>query len=62
MHDYKYYNLVSAENRQQLKEERERKNEILRMTNPKRKQTAWNSFNQKIALEGLSEEQLSMPY
>ena len=50
LHDYKYYNQVAKEEQKVQEEINERKNEILRMTNPKAKQSAWNKLFPKDLL------------
>ena len=49
---------INAEERQYQQWLRDERNRILRMTNPVRKQIEWNRVHPKIALEGLSEEEL----
>jgi len=53
---------IKAEDMQVRKWENNERNRILRMANPKRKQQEWNKAFPKLAIEGLSEEQLTQPY
>lgn len=62
MFDRDTYNYIEAEERGYDKWFREQKNRILRMTNTERKQKEWNKLNPKLAVEGLTEEQLTQPY
>ena len=48
MQDYKYYNLVNLENKKEREEINEKKNAILRMTNPFKKQKEWNELFPKM--------------
>ena len=58
--DYKTLNNLRLEDIQVRQWEREEKNRILRSTHsPKRKQAQWNKVFPKLALEGLSEKELS---
>ena len=41
---------------------KEQKNFILRMSSTERKQKAWSDLNPKLAIEGLSKEDLEMPW
>lgn len=52
-------NMMAAEERHYKKWEVEERNRILRMASTKRKQEAWNKLYPKLAVEGLSEEELS---
>jgi len=46
--DEKYYNTLAAENKGQMKEINERKNEIMKMSNLEKKQIAWNNLYPKL--------------
>ena len=48
MQDYKYYNLVNLENKKEQEEINEKKNAILRMTNPTKKQIEWSKLFPKM--------------
>jgi len=62
MFDIDTINEINAEEKAYKKWERERKNSILSMTNAQRKQEEWNELYPKLALEGLTEEELNQPW
>ena len=51
--DEKYYNTIAAENKGQMKEINERKNEIMRMSNPAKRQTAWDNLYPKLPVANI---------
>ena len=51
-------NTIVAEQRAEEKEIRQRKNEILAMTNPQKKARLWKKEIMPLAIEGLSEKDL----
>lgn len=62
MFDIDTLHQIKAEDMQVRKWENSERNRILRMTNPKRKQEEWNKLFPKFAIEGLSEEDLNIPW
>ena len=44
LHDYKYYNLVAKEEQQVQKEINERKSQVIKMTNPAKRQIEWSKL------------------
>lgn len=62
MFDIDTYNQINKEESAYKKWEWSERNRILRMSNPKRKQVAWNKLYPKFALEGLTEEELKIPF
>lgn len=55
-------NLMYKERQQEQKEINEEKNAILKMSNPKKKQARWNTLFPKLAIDGLSAEELARPF
>lgn len=51
--DSDYYNLVAKENQMQREWEKEERNRILRMSNPKRKQVEWCKLYPKLLADNM---------
>jgi len=51
-------NLINREDRHERQEVNERKNKILRMVNPQRRQKEWDKLYPKLELDGLTPDQL----
>ena len=62
IYDEDYYNNVKAEERQYEAWQIKEKNRIFRLMDSRKKQQEWNKLYPKIALEGLSQEELTRPY
>lgn len=62
MFDRDTYNQIAAEEKGYELWVKSEKNRILRMFNTDKKQKEWNELYPKLALEGLTEEELNQPY
>ena len=63
MFDQDYYNTVAAEEKGYKKWERQERNRILGSNMPShRKQEKWNELYPRIAIKGLTDEELNQPY